>query len=1016
MMLTHIPHANHSQLIYRQGQFASELVAPGALALGRQLLACPVDCLLQLVLLCGGSSSDGRNAAGAAGTSAAAAGGGGNNAASTAPAAAAAAPASPGVRAVRLGLDLLAAVFECHPEARDEVLRACQLRAARLEACLPQVLLLARLCRAQPALLAAHLQPLKDCLSHFAALPPEAAMALLRALWPLCRARRELRDHVVMLLRKVMYGRDPNSRVVAVRGFVHLILEQLSAASAAAAQGAGGSGGGGGAGLTQRPGADEAGPSQAGAASGSQAGVALSQMAALASGGGVSLLQELAGVLRRALTQQAPVRAALYAGLSAVLRADPRCRELLAELLLPHAERYVAAAPGAGGADGGGAELYAGLDGDGAPPLLLDRCAAAGGGPGGAEPALVEPLPELLACCRRLAAVPPAATNGGGDGDDNADVPPPGSADEAWPGVGMGSQMPSAAVAGGSTGTGDGVGESTLALRRLLSGLRARLLRCDAETFGLDRSADLNPLSPVGALNQIRVSCLLGAIEVALEDAVADCRAAARAAAAGGAAGAAAARDAARYAGQLAAAFALHERVSNLARAGARAAGGKGKKSTATSAGPSNGGGKAAAAGGGGAAAAGGVASVDARAPQLSAPCLAALCAAITDDGLFAAPAGGWGGAPSAQPQTSGEGGSEPGTPSRGGGGIPGSAEHARLVRSDRFRAFVLAACANHLEAARREAAGELLLGGAGSGGGGVAVAGAAAAAGSRAEGWLALCAPLFRLATAILESATPGGGRHVGGGAAGATKGRAMKAGGGGSVASGGGGADGAGDSGDTLELLAARAVEQAVLLADAAQQLGPLARALARASDSGADDDADAAAGGGGGAPDQDAAATWKADDALSAALGAALPKLQASIDVLMRSGCFKAAHVAASTLLLLGKRLAAAESHLHAAAAAALAAQPRVAAVAAAKPAAVAAAEAARARVQAVSAWARAACQQRQPEVAHVPLLKALLEAFVRFSRELKPPPHLLLGREAHETTPQSPTQFTIALLPA
>lgn len=44
----------------------------------------------------------------------------------------------------------------------------------------------------------------------------------------------------------------------------------------------------------------------------------LGQMSALSSGGGVNLLQELAGVLRRALTQQAPVREALYAGLTQV--------------------------------------------------------------------------------------------------------------------------------------------------------------------------------------------------------------------------------------------------------------------------------------------------------------------------------------------------------------------------------------------------------------------------------------------------------------------------------------------------------------------------------------------------------------------------------------------------------------------------------------------------------------------------------------------------------------------------
>jgi len=288
-------------------------------------MSCPVDCPLHLVLSCAADETPSSSS-----TSSALTGGSSATAATNI-----SVHASAGTRAVQLGVRLLSAVFEHQPEARDEVLRACQLGATKLEACLPQVLLLSRLCRAQPGLIAGHMQPLKDCLGHFSALPPEVAMALLRALWPLCKVRRELQDHgawvcgcvcvcvwvglgwrltavasnsslancthpdthpntnqptnqqptnqphsrhaphaVIMLLRKVMYGRDLNSRVVAIRGFVYLILEQLRAAPAAAL--------------------DESGPSQA---SGSQA--SLSQVSALSSGSGVNLLQELAGVLRR---------------------------------------------------------------------------------------------------------------------------------------------------------------------------------------------------------------------------------------------------------------------------------------------------------------------------------------------------------------------------------------------------------------------------------------------------------------------------------------------------------------------------------------------------------------------------------------------------------------------------------------------------------------------------------------------------------------------------------------------
>jgi hypothetical protein len=50
----------------------------------------------------------------------------------------------------------------------------------------------------------------------------------------------------------------------------------------------------------------------------------LSQVSSLSGGRGINLLQELAAVLRRALTQQAPVREALYRGLLQV-RWQPCC-------------------------------------------------------------------------------------------------------------------------------------------------------------------------------------------------------------------------------------------------------------------------------------------------------------------------------------------------------------------------------------------------------------------------------------------------------------------------------------------------------------------------------------------------------------------------------------------------------------------------------------------------------------------------------------------------------------------
>lgn len=312
-----------------------------------------------------------------------------------------------------------------------------------------------------------------------------------------------------------------------------------------------------------------------------------------------------------------------------------------------------------------------------------------------------------------------------------------------------------------------------------------------------------------------------------------------------------------------------------------------------------------------------------------------------------------------------------------------------------------------------------------------------------------------------IMDSATPGG-RHIGGGGA-ASKGKGNKAGGavGGSAASGEGAADGGG--GDTLELLAARPLLHAVMLGDVSQQLLPLTKALTspasgQGHNRGAGDEEDDAMGGRGGdeaVPDseqQEGDGGARGDRAgrgeapgggqqrvpgqqlrmqgcvdsereLASALAPLLQQLQGCVDSLMRAGCFKAAHVVVQCLLLLGRRMAAAEAALSAAAAAAAAPagrQPQqqkqqqeqgagagagAGTGSTAAEVVTAAAAAARQAVQALSLWGRQACQQREPAVAHLGLVKALLEVVVRFSSESRG-----LARAARETH-----SYTAATLP-
>ena len=48
-------------------------------------------------------------------------------------------------------------------------------------------------------------------------------MAMLASLLPLVRQRPELRDHLVLLLRKAMFSREEPTRLTAVHGFLLLL-------------------------------------------------------------------------------------------------------------------------------------------------------------------------------------------------------------------------------------------------------------------------------------------------------------------------------------------------------------------------------------------------------------------------------------------------------------------------------------------------------------------------------------------------------------------------------------------------------------------------------------------------------------------------------------------------------------------------------------------------------------------------------------------------------------------------
>eukprot|EP00775_Hariotina_reticulata_P011123 gene11123-11277_t len=331
--------------------------------------------------------------------------------------------ASAGTRAIRLGLVVLQEVFERHQEARGEVLKLCQAQLS--------------------------------CSNLNAALPHVLLLS------GVCREQPELLASYMPQLKDCL-GTFAGL-LVAIRGFLCLILQHLSdAAPAPPPQGSDFS---------------QAGCSQA----------SLSQMSSLSGAGGVNLLHELAGVLRRALNQQATVREALYKGLLQVVAADPGSLELLSELLLPHLKALMP-------------EDDAQL-----PPLQVQRCAQVVQG----SPVLMEPLPALLSCVRHLVSLPPPAT----------------TAAAAAAGFPNSSHPPSASTRGNAA-TWDGTAgdaadsPSSTALKRCFASIRSRLSDCCVDYFNLGSAADLNPLQPEGLVGQLHAANVLGMLEVVMEEVV----------------------------------------------------------------------------------------------------------------------------------------------------------------------------------------------------------------------------------------------------------------------------------------------------------------------------------------------------------------------------------------------------------------------------------------------------------------------------------------------------------------
>jgi len=710
----------------------------------------------------------------------------------------------------------------------------------------------------------AHADALREALALAGALPAAAGgIALLSALWPAARRSRGARDAAALALRKAAFSREPAARATAARGLLmtasaearaaSLALEEARERAAAAAAAAVAARARARAGADGNDGGDP-GPSQQAApsqqpfpaAEEAAAAVAAAQAQAFhfqqSAASSATAAQELGGLLRRALAQQEAVRIAVYGSAPSLVRADvassvssttaTTTTSTLASLLAPHLEKFVGDGTPRGGAPlrldlaivpvaGSGAlsssAAAAALEADdvdeeaGAP----SAAAAAAGAASSSSAAgirIVEPLAALLSCAR-LSVLAARGRHVG-----SAAAPVAAGAEEGEASANRRS---------------DPVSSLSLAFARARDGVLASV----PEDYGLDKTAGLGDNGGRAAtcptLGAARAGALAACLEVLMEDAAA--------------AALSADEPADSAATKVSAAFKVHERLRRMLLQLLVA-------STASTTGSAGGGGSSSSLGAAAAAVGskrgrdgGSSSSSSTSAPasfalrallrsHLSAGAIAAFLDALVEDGMkpkarFVPP-------PNRNGSASGTGGDG----SAGGDGAaaaaagatsPSLGEGARLARDKHFQAFVLRSATALLLSSQSSFAASPSTATSSNNSNSNPAARAAAAAAAASSPWArraraVLARPLLRAAGMIVSAyaGTRGGGAAAAGGGG---------SGGGGASASVAaallGGSNGVPNPAATAALLAGDSTESLVMLA--VQSIGVLLKGAALGGD---------------------------------------------------------------------------------------------------------------------------------------------------------------------------------------
>uniref|UniRef100_S4R9I8 FA complementation group I n=1 Tax=Petromyzon marinus TaxID=7757 RepID=S4R9I8_PETMA len=259
---------------------------------------------------------------------------------------------TPAQQACSLGARVLLETFKAHDLVRREILEQLLNRVVT-KATVPithYLELLSDMVTSAPLNLLECLPKVQEAFDYLSVLPSPVTKGLLQAILPLLRVRINLKDSLILALRKGMFSSQLEARKSSVIGYLLLlknfkVLGSLASSQTLSSQGF------------------------------SASQVKVEVHARLNPAANEALCLEILGSLRRCLIQQADVRLLFYEGLYDVLRRNSKLGSTILQMLLVQLKRCYEA-------------------GDVLPPVRLDGCITAQG----EQVFLQEPLGHLLCC------------------------------------------------------------------------------------------------------------------------------------------------------------------------------------------------------------------------------------------------------------------------------------------------------------------------------------------------------------------------------------------------------------------------------------------------------------------------------------------------------------------------------------------------------------------------------------------------------------------------------------------